>query len=121
MLEKGDFSTFHRLDTDELWHVYAGTDLNIYIINNQGLLRSMILGNEDNNPSANFQVLVEKHCWFAAEPCPTGIYTLAGCTLAPGYVPEEALTLANKEKLAKAFHKYQELIFRLTKEYEVSH
>ena len=113
LLEKGDFSIFHRLDADELWHFYAGTDLNIYIITEQGQLNSMILGNEENNPNASFQVLVEKNCWFAAEPCTNGIYTLAGCTVIPGYDPQK-VELANRKKLVQHYSQHKSLIVRLT-------
>jgi len=32
LLENGNFSAFHRIKSDECWHLYAGDPLLIYII-----------------------------------------------------------------------------------------
>jgi hypothetical protein len=33
LLDKNEFSAFHKIRSDELWHFYAGGALNIYVIN----------------------------------------------------------------------------------------
>ena len=39
LLEKGNFSAFHRIKSDECWHFYTGDPLVIYIIEQTGELK----------------------------------------------------------------------------------
>jgi len=39
LLEGNQVSTFHRLKSDEFWHVYDGSTLNIYTIDKDGILK----------------------------------------------------------------------------------
>jgi hypothetical protein len=63
LLEGNQFSAFHLLQSDELWHFYDGSDLRIYIINPKGDLIIRKLGKSED---ADFQIAIEKYCWFAA-------------------------------------------------------
>jgi predicted cupin superfamily sugar epimerase len=45
LMEKGNFSGFHRIKSDECWHFYAGQTLLIYVIDNVGKLEIVKLGN----------------------------------------------------------------------------
>ncbi|HMP88333.1 MAG TPA: cupin domain-containing protein, partial [Lacibacter sp.] len=36
LLEGGDFSSFHRIASDELWHFYDGCGLEIFVIHPDG-------------------------------------------------------------------------------------
>src|SRR5882724_7737274 len=46
LLEKKGFSAFHRIQSDELWHFYAGDALIVYEINESGQLIEHLLGND---------------------------------------------------------------------------
>src|SRR4051812_10000782 len=46
LLQQGDFSAFHRIKSDECWHFYAGGTLLIHIIEADGKLYSVALGNK---------------------------------------------------------------------------
>jgi len=39
LLEKGNFSAFHRIKSDECWHFYAGQTLEVYMIMPDGNLK----------------------------------------------------------------------------------
>jgi predicted cupin superfamily sugar epimerase len=43
LLEKGNFSAFHRIKSDECWHFYAGDPLLIYVIEQNGELKVISL------------------------------------------------------------------------------
>src|SRR5678809_1669914 len=45
LLPAGVFSAFHRIQSDECWHFYEGDPLNIYVIDQQGVLSTIKLGN----------------------------------------------------------------------------
>ena len=53
LLEKGNFSAFHRIKSDECWHFYAGQALLIYELDNNGNLEVIKLGNNNNNEVKN--------------------------------------------------------------------
>ena len=110
LLEGKQFSTFHLLQSDELWHFYDGSDLMIYIINPEGELITRKLGNSDDT---EFQIVIKKHCWFAVEVCNKKSFSLFGCTVSPGFEFED-FKLGKRELLLKKFPDYDELIKRLT-------
>ncbi|WP_167608128.1 cupin domain-containing protein [Maribellus sediminis] len=84
LLEGNDFSAFHRIKSDEIWHYYEGTSaIEILWIQNSEL-HSRLLGKNAEKGEC-FQVVVPKDCWFAARlPANTG-FALVGCTVAPGF------------------------------------
>ncbi len=84
LLEGEDFSSFHRIKSDEIWHFYTGSSsIEIYWIDN-GFLRKEKLGpNFDNGE--RFQVVAPKNKWFAARLINTKGYALVGCTVSPGF------------------------------------
>src|SRR5271155_1623169 len=84
LLEKGNFSAFHKIQSDECWHFYSGQTLNIYVIHQNGELEIIKLGNDVSN-NETFQYVVPAGCWFASEPAENAAYSFVGCTVAPGF------------------------------------
>lgn len=111
LLEKGQFSTFHRIKSDEIWHFYDGDPVIVYEITSDGILIIHKLG-LDINAGYLPQITVNAGNWFAAEP--SGDFTLVGCTVSPGFSFED-FEMGNKEILTSSFPEHTELINRLTK------
>ena len=84
LLEQGNFSAFHRIKSDECWHFYAGDSLLIYVINRDGSLDIINLGN-DIDKGQLFQYVVPANCWFASRPEPGSTFCFVGCTVARGF------------------------------------
>lgn len=84
LLEKGDFSAFHRIKSDECWHFYHGDPLEIFVFQQNGELTVTTLGN-DISKGYLFQYIVPAGCWFASRPAPGSQYCFVGCTVAPGF------------------------------------
>jgi hypothetical protein len=84
LLESEDFSAFHRIKSDELWHFYTGTSVIEIISIQKGKIRRQFLG---DNPQENqsFQVVVPKNTWLAARLINKNGFALAGCTVSPGF------------------------------------
>ena len=84
LLEGDDFSSFHRIRSDELWHFYTGNSAIELISIENGKIKRQFLG---DNPDQNqyFQVLVPKNTWFAARLTDNKGFALAGCTVSPGF------------------------------------
>jgi predicted cupin superfamily sugar epimerase len=113
LLEGKEFSAFHRIPSDELWHFYAGEGLSIYEIENNGTLMEHKLGNNfENNES--FQIAVKSGHWFASRLTNGNGYALVGCTVSPGFDFED-LELAKRQVLINQFPQHKKLITELTR------
>ena len=110
LLEGKQFSAFHLLQSDELWHYYDGSDVIIYIIYKNGDLTIKNLGKSND---AEFQIVIKKHSWFAAELEDKKSFSLFGCTVSPGFDYED-FELGDKKSLVKKFPQHKPLIERLT-------
>lgn len=109
LLEQGDFSAFHRIKSDECWHFYEGDPLHIYIIDETGELKTVLLGKGDES---TFQYVVPANCWFASRPAAGSEYCFVGCTVSPGFEFED-FELANAIVLANAYPQHKEIIREL--------
>jgi uncharacterized protein len=126
LLAGDNFSAFHRLRSDEMWHFYAGSPLLVHVIDAAGGYSSILLGND---PDAHqvLQAVVKAGCWFASELARNPHFfqnrgelrhpswSLVGCTVAPGFEFED-LELAKREELACRFPRHRQLIGRLTRQ-----
>jgi predicted cupin superfamily sugar epimerase len=110
LLERNQFSGFHLLNSDELWHFYDGSTILIYIINQKGKLSLKKLGKHND---CSFQITIKKDNWFAAEVEDKKSFSLFGCTVSPGFEFED-FELGKKEFLLKKFPQHNTLIQRLT-------
>lgn len=111
LLQKGDFSAFHRIASDECWHFYEGGNLLVHIIDKEGNYSCIRLGRKIDE-GETFQFVVPANCWFASEPSPGTEFTLVGCTVAPGFDFED-FEMADEKILLREFPQYQSIIKRL--------
>jgi predicted cupin superfamily sugar epimerase len=111
LLEQGDFSGLHRLQSDEMWHFYTGDPLAVHVIAPDGGYRRILLGNSPERGEC-FQAVVPAGCWFGAEP--SGSYTLVGCTVAPGFDFAD-FEMAGRAGLTACHPQHAALIARLTR------
>jgi predicted cupin superfamily sugar epimerase len=111
LLEKGNFSAFHRIKSDECWHFYAGDPLLIYVIEQNGELKVISLGN-DLEKGHSFQYVVPANCWFASRPALKSEYCFVGCTVSPGFEFED-LELADGTELSVVYPEHKSIIIEL--------
>lgn len=111
LLEQGNFSAFHKIESDECWHFYAGGTLIIHVFHLNGRLEVIKLGNKFNSGEV-FQAVVPAGCWFASEPAADTAYALVGCTVAPGFTFGD-FVMANADELSKQYPPHMPLIKRL--------
>ena len=84
LLSGKDFSAFHRIASDEMWHFYAGSALVVYVLDAEGQLGELCLGDRPEEGEV-FQDVVKAGCWFASRVKDQLGYSLVGCTVAPGF------------------------------------
>lgn len=77
LLEAGDRSAWHRVDSAEVWHWYAGAPLELKVDK-----AAVMLGN-DLIAGQRPQGVVPRGAWQSARSL--GDWTLVGCTVAPGF------------------------------------
>ncbi len=109
LLKKGNFSAFHRIQSDECWHFYTGDTLWVHMIAPDGQLTTSQLGNQ---PGTVYQHVVPAGYWFASETAPGGNFSFVGCTVAPAFDFAD-FELADGHTLSQQFPQHSELIQRL--------
>jgi uncharacterized protein len=83
LLAVGERSHWHRVDAAKVWHFYAGAPLALEVPRNENDAgERLILGNA-LTAGERPQITVPARAWQAAESL--GDWTLAGCTVAPGF------------------------------------
>jgi len=117
LLEQGDFSSFHRIKSDEIWHYYAGAAVIIHLITPDGNAAALQLG-PDVGRGQQFQIVIPAGCWFGAEPTGEGC-SLVGCTVAPGFDFAD-FELADRDTLVAHCPEHATLINRLTRKTEAA-
>lgn len=108
------YSAWHRIRSDEIWHFYAGGALDVHVLEAAGRLRTHRLGDASMCADAVYQAVVPAGCWFAAERVDPATYTLAGCTVAPGFEFSE-FELAEPALLLRTHPAHAALIHRLSR------
>ena len=84
LLDKSNFSAFHRIKSDEMWHFYDGDPLVVHMIDDEGNYTSQTIGRDINN-GEKLQFVVKGGLWFASEVKNGGEYSLVGCTVSFGF------------------------------------
>ncbi len=115
LLEGNDFSAFHKINGDEIWHFFIGSSLTIYIFNeNDSKLKIVKLG-KDLDKGESLQLIINEGNWLAAEVNDKSSFTLVGCTVIPGFKFKH-FKLAKKKSLLLKFPSYKWVIEKLAKE-----
>ena len=113
ILQQNEFSAFHKIQSDELWHFYDGDTLIIYEINADGSLSQHLLGKDIGAGESPFCVIKAGN-WFASKLKEGGSFSLAGCTVSPGFNFAE-FELAKRNELISKYPRHKDLITGLTK------
>lgn len=90
LLTGDERARWHRIDATEVWHLYAGAPLELRIVPEGGVARTVVLG-PDLRAGQRPQALVPPRAWQRARS--RGAYSLAGTTVCPAF-DEDAFELA---------------------------
>jgi uncharacterized protein len=112
LLGSEDFSRFHRIKSDEVWHHYEGSPLTIHIIQHDGTYKTLQLG---KNPEQSQlpQLVVPAGAWFGVTVNEPDSFTLCGCTVSPGFDFQD-FEMAERDSLLKTYPKHRKIIEILT-------
>jgi predicted cupin superfamily sugar epimerase len=111
LLEHGQFSAFHKIASDEMWHFYYGQTLTVYEIEPDGNLITHKLGTNLEN-GETFQCVIKSGNWFGSRCEVSNGFSLVGCTVSPGFDFAD-FELANRESLTNRYPHLTELIAQM--------
>lgn len=114
LLDGDNFSAWHCIHSDEIWHYYKGSAVNIHMIDAAGNFSTHLLGDPKTCAGAAFQVIIPAGVWFAAENADKSSYCLAGCTVSPGFEFTD-FNLADKDRLIHLFPQHETIITQFTR------
>ncbi len=109
LLDGDDFSAWHRIDADETWHFYRGTDLVILIIDHDGTLEERRVG-----PGGPWQTTMPAKRYFSAHVADATGFALIGCSVAPGF-EFSTFELAARDALITQYPQHESVIKRFTR------
>lgn len=113
LLTGNQFSSFHIMKSDEIWHFYLGSSITLHILDSKGRLNEKILG-PNFNDGERFQVVVKSGCWFAASVNEKKSYSLVGCTVSPGFDYRD-WKMGDRKLLTKMYPQHKWIIEKYTK------
>lgn len=112
LMTSENFSAFHRINQDEIWHFYEGSPIRLHVISKNGDYTAHIIGRNFLKGEVPQLVVPGQH-WFAAEVIENYSYSLVGCTVAPGFDFAD-FELPSRGELVSIFPQHEELINKLT-------
>jgi uncharacterized protein len=110
---EGDFSAFHRLLTDEIFHFYLGDPLELTLLFPDGSSSQVTLG-QDILGGQLVQFGVPCGVWQGTRLLPGGRFALLGTTMAPGYTQADFEPGQRADLLAQ-YPRERERILALTR------
>ena len=113
LLKSDEFSAFHRIKQDEVWHFYEGSNLTLHIIDQRGKYEAVIMG-RDLDQNEYLQYTINKGDLFAATVNQENRFSLVGCTVAPGFEFEDFEAPARSE-LLQLYPANKQTIINLTR------
>lgn len=113
LLTSDSFSSFHKLQSDEIWNFYKGQAIRLTTINANGELKQELLGPDIDEGQAS-QIAVPANTWMAAEIVEDNGFALLGCTVAPGFEFDD-WELGERKRLLAQFPQHKDVITRLTR------
>ncbi len=114
LLEEGQVSRLHRIKSDELWHFHSGGPLRVSALAPGGGLETFLLGPDPARGHLP-QAAVPAGRWFGAAPEKGAGYSLAACTVSPGFDFRD-FELGGRDALLKKFPRHKALIRKLTEQ-----
>jgi predicted cupin superfamily sugar epimerase len=112
VIPPGQISSLHLMFADETWHFYLGSPIKLVEISPTGEVTETIMG-PDIAAGQVPQHTVMHGNWLGAWNLEESLYSLVGCTVAPGMELHD-YQHGERDDLLKLFPQHKDLIMRLT-------
>ena len=108
-----NFSTLHRISSDEIFHFYYGDPVELFMFGPGGKTRKAVLG-PDIGKGQHPQFLVPKNVWQGTRLLKGGSFALLGTTVFPGFDFKD-YRQGERGKLTGLFPLHRKIINALTR------
>lgn len=108
LLKGKQFSAWHKIKSDEIWHHYDGCAITIHTVRDNRIYQKLVLGKNVENGEIP-QVVIPYSVWFAAELNDKSSFSLIGCSVAPGFDFND-FELGVEDELIQQFPDHKDLI-----------
>jgi uncharacterized protein len=98
LLSGNDFSSWHRIKSDETWYFHIGCDVIIYFFDQNKALQTIQVGLD----AKCLQATIPANTWFAAKPTQQDSFCLVSCAVAPGFEFAD-FEIGNRDSLLSEF------------------
>jgi uncharacterized protein len=113
LVKPESFSALHRIKTDEIFHFYAGSEVEMIQLDEAGNLTRITIG-PDILKGHQPQVVVPKGVWQGLRLKDGGQWALMGTTVAPGFEFQD-FEVGSRDLLLNQFPQHSEDISRFTR------
>lgn len=113
LLKSDEFSAFHRIQQEEIWHFYEGSPLTVHEIDLDGNYTAHTLG-RDFDAGERFQLTIPRGHWFASSVTVPDSYALVACSVSPGFEFADFEAPA-RQILLDAYPQHEHIIRPLTR------
>ena len=113
LLTSENFSAFHKIKQDEIWHFYEGSPLYVHVIDENGKYHRYELGSDYEKGQVR-QLVVPANLWFGSSVKEKNAHSFVGCTVAPGFDFED-FEMAKRDDLIHEFPHLEKEINQLTR------
>lgn len=112
LLTSVDFSAFHKIAQDEIWHFHEGSSITLHTISEKGIHQEHQIGT-DFSKGHKPQLVVDGNHWFAASVSEENSYALVSCTVSPGFDFSDFI-LPSRSELIQKFPEHKKLVTEYT-------
>jgi hypothetical protein len=112
LLTPDSFSSLHRLQSDEVFHFYAGDPVTMLQLHGDGRGETIVLG-QDILAGQQLQVVVPSGAWQGMSLNDGGAFALLGATVSPGFDFAD-FEVGTREALIREYPRCDARIKRLT-------
>lgn len=114
LITKDNFSAFHKVASDEIYHFYAGGKLELNLIDEDGRHKSILMGSDPLKTIPQYVIL--KNVWQGSRVAPDEMipWSLIGATVCPGFDFDD-FELGNRRDLVSKFPEHEAIIRKLTR------
>jgi predicted cupin superfamily sugar epimerase len=111
LLAGEDFSAFHRIKQDEVFHSYDGSSITLHVIDPAGNYSTVRVGRNLQAGEVP-QAVMRAGCLFAATVNDPSSFALLGCTVAPGFDFAD-FEMPSKAELCERYPQHEPILKRL--------
>lgn len=114
LLKSDEFSAFHRIQQEEIWHFYEGSALIVHEIDLTGRYTAHRLG-RDFDAGERFQLTIPRGHLFASSVVHPDAYSLVACSVSPGFEFAD-FEAPSRQSLLEKYPQHADIIRSLTRE-----